>query len=91
MELIIQHVLIKLLVLFHLEVLHALQLGLTTDRSDSVTNQLLYSDGNVLVNEVLHGLNFVQLHIQVLIDIVKLPLYLHALLLEVRLVLLGLL
>ena len=62
---------------------------MTCDGCDGFTYQLLYSNWDVLVNEVLHCFDFIQLMVKVSIDLVKLCLYLHLLLLEVLPVLLG--
>ena len=77
----------QLLVLLHFEVLHLGVLRLTSNRLDCLADQLLNSNRDVLINEMHHCLNFVELFVQLNVDLVKLTLNLHLLLLKIRLVL----
>lgn len=57
--LVVEHVFVELFVFFHLVIQHALLLSLAGDGTDCLTDQLLDSDWNILVNKVLHGLELV--------------------------------
>lgn len=70
--LIVEHFLVELLILLHFIVLHALGLGVTRNSCYSFTNKLLNADRYVLINEVLHRLDLIQMCIKVVIASIEL-------------------
>ena len=64
MSLIVKDILIQLLILLHLVILHPLKLRLATDCTNSLADELLDADWNVLIYEVLHSLYLIKLFVK---------------------------